>query len=386
MNEEMVMDEVYGIYVDTEMCCDEADESVVVYQDEKNGISDDNPADTSQPLTNDEQQNDTEVVRINNPVELYLFLNEQTRPIAENAETFKDFVMRATLLDRSYSSFDITDSILIYSQKKDARYVYDKTQLSEFGLSLKKDAEPVLILDGVDIAEDIMEKRLSKKRGKKQEKKAGTEPDASDREIMEVLRVQEFYDISQINAYPPPETRIEFADKGAAAEGIVMVSPCELQYSNSAPSRKHACYDYAKNIITYTNGCKSYDSLFADLVCEYAHYEIAAMTAQEFYKEKKDDSEKFIYSRKSFLFHAECVSYIICKLYGMNPGIYDFAHLHQSWTEMEPAELRLNLTRIITAALNIDAGIQNLLRDCLQYMNLPDESPEDEGEGDADEG
>ena len=53
---------------------------------------------------------------------------------------------------------------------------------------------------------------------------------------------------------------------------------------------------------------------------------------------------------------------------------------------MTPIQIRLNLTRILTAALNIDTRIQNLLADCLQYMNLPDDSLEDtEGDG-ADEG
>lgn len=388
MNEDMIMDEVYGVYTDTEFCCDETEESYVINPDEDRSPTDNNPNVTGASAVSDEDYGEAERIMINNQIELYMFLNEHTKSLVANADVFKDFTIRATLLDRSYNAFDISDSILIYSQKPDARYVYDEAQIQNFGLGLRRDAEPVYLLDGVNDAEEILDERSSKRRGKKSEKKTVTEPDTSDREIMEVLRVLKLYDISQINAYPPNETRIEFADKGAAAEGIVMVSPCELEYSNSAPSRKHACYDHSKNVITYTNGCKSYDSLFSDLVCEYAHFEIANMMATEFYRDEAEDSEnrKYIYNRKSFLFHAECVSYIICKLYDMNPGIYDFAHLHQSWTEMTPVQLRLNLTRIITAALNIDTRIQNLLRSCLQYMNMPDETEVDSDGGDAYEG
>lgn len=384
MSEEMIMDEAYGVYTDTGECFDETEESYVIYPEEKSGETEN--AERDRTDKEDGDNGVTEQIRISNQIDLYRFLNEHTAKLVSSAEVFKDFCMKAVLYDRNYSAFDISDSILIYSQKPDARYVYDMVQLEEAGYGLMENAEPILLLDGVSDIEEILAERASKKRGKKADKKAVAEPDGSDTEIMEILRVRRFYDISQIYAYQIRETRIEFADKGAAAEGIVMVTPCELQYSNSAPSRKHACYDHSKNVITYTNGCKSYDGIFADLVCEYAHYEIAAMTEQQFEREKKDDSEKFIYSRKSFLFHAECVSYIICRLYGINPGIYDFTHIHQSWTEMTPVQIRLNLTRILTAALNIDTRIQNLLADCLQYMNLPDDSPENtEGDG-ADEG
>ena len=386
MNEDMIMDEIYGIYADTEECCDEALDSYVIYPgDENSGKA--NVSDNSNGSDDKtEVKPEIEEIRINNPAELYKFLNEHTRRLVSSVGIFKEFIIRASVLDRSCNGFDISDSILIYSQKPDARYVYDTAQICEYSLRLKENAVPVYLLDGVRDAEEILDERSSKKRSKKSEKKGGTEPDASDIEVMEVLRVLEFYDLSQINAYPPNESRIEFADKGAAAEGIVMVSPCELVYANSAPSRKHACFDYSKNIITYTNGCKSYDSLFADLVCEYAHYEFANMMAEQFYSDEANASEnrKFIYSRKSFLFHAECVSYVICKLYGMNPGIYDFAHLHQSWTEMSTVILRDNLTRILTAVLYIDTRIQNLLISCLPYME-GETAEDDTGGGSADE-
>ena len=380
----------YSVIFDGEYCFDETEDAEFYDDADEIEVIDDTAEQRDDVCEASDEEG--EVIKISNPIDMYRFLDEYTHKLVESVDIFKDFLIKATLLDRYYTAYDICDSILIYSQSRESRYVYDEQTLKALGIGLKEDASPIYLLDGIREAEELMEERNKPKPGRKGTKKTKkdtsndketVQADTGDAELSELLRVRRFYDISETESSIEIEKRMIFPDTGAAAEGIVMVRPCEIQFSKVALSRKYAFYDFDKNQISVTNGCKTYDCLFTDLVSEYAHYEFASMLMEEFYADRNRGNAEFIYNRKALIFHAECVAYILAILYGIDPGVYDITQLHQSWIEMSPINLRHNLLRILMAALVIDSRLQNLLYGYSQQYYEDYDTSQPEGGGDT---
>ena len=278
----------------------------------------------------DEKNENIEVekTRIRNPEELLEYLDKQTKWIIENPECFKDFLIAASIYDKGVGELGIDNKILIYSQNIDARYLAKREVWEDMCYSIIEGSYPILILNDKSI--------------------------------------EELYDISQVNAEYPEEPRYLFRDLGEAAEGIVRVKPCEIVFSVMAPANRFAYYNYETNVISVTNGCKSYDSLFSDVACEYAHYEFARIKTERHIKRAEKEGKVvkgYKYQRKSHLFHAECAAYALSMMYGVNPGNYNMTQIHQSWLGMSEDEIRNELELILEAVSSIDERLQTLIKE-----------------------
>lgn len=281
----------------------------------------------------------TENTCIRSPDELYNYLNSQTKWLIENVEYFKDFLIAASIIDKSCGELGTDNKLLIYNQNIDARYLYTKEVWEDMGYQIKEGSYPILIL------REIKDKSYK------------------DKSKLQYI-VKELYDVLQIDTDYPKEPRFLFSDLGEAAEGIIRVKPCELTFSVIAAANRFAYYNSSENKIAVTNGCKSYDSLFSDIACEYAHYEFARIKTENYLiKAQKEGFEpkEYKYQRKSHLFEAECAAYALSMMYGVGPGNYDMPQVHQKLFNMSPEEVREELDLILKAISRIDDRLQNLL-------------------------
>ena len=276
---------------------------------------------------------------IRSPDELYEYLNSQTKWLIENVEYFKDFLIAASIIDKSCGDLGIDNKLLIYNQNIDARYLYTREIWEDMGYQIKEGSYPILILREIKDNSDTNNKKPQ-------------------------YTVEELYDVLQIDTDYPKEPRFLFSDLGEAAEGIIRIKPCEIIFSAIAAANRFAYYNSSENKIAVTNGCKSYESLFSDIACEYAHYEFARIKAENYLiKAQKEGFEpkEYKYQRKSHLFEAECAAYALSMMYGVGPGNYDMPQVHQKLFNMSPEEVREELDLILTAVSRIDDRLQNLL-------------------------
>lgn len=287
-----------------------------------------------QQVDENSEDNRNEEVYVHNPIGIYEHLKNETGWLVGDVEYFKDFLIAASIIDKASGEFNIDNKVLIYSQNIDARYLYKREVWEEMGYTINEDEWPILILKG----------------------EKGTD--------IENYIVEELYDISQTNAQYPEEPRYLFNDLGEAAEGILRVKPCEIVFSVIAPANRFAYYNYGENKISVTNGCKSYDSLFSDVACEYAHYEFARIKNEKHLEKAERDGREakpYKYQRKTYLFHAECAAYALSMMYGVNPGNYNMLQVHQSWVGMPTEKVREELEMILEAIRCIDDRLQFLL-------------------------
>ena len=255
------------------------------------------------------------------------FMDKQTKWLIENPDCFKDFLVMTSVMTKGHKEYDIGNKILIYSQNMDARLLHSEEMWKRMGFKLDKDSHPILILGD----------------------NGG---------------INELYDISETSSKWLWIPRMTFRDKGEAAEMIIRTRPCEIKFEVIEQVSKHAFYKYDDQVIAVTNGCKSYDSLFTDLACEYAHFEIAKIKKERYLEKirKAGKEEKpYKYQRKPHAFHARCVSYALAKMYKLEPGNYDFSKVDEDWSSLNPEQIRTETDIILTAIKRIDKRFQNLL-------------------------
>ena len=259
--------------------------------------------------------------------ELVKFMDDQTKWLIENPDCFKEFLVMASVMDMIKNKYDIGDKILIFSQDPDARILNSKYVWERRGLCVKDNSNPILIL------------------GKK-----GS--------------IKEIYNASQTKGGLGFIPRLSFADSGEAAEIIVRVRPCKIKFEVIDNTCKYAFYKYDDHVISVTNGCKSYDSIYRDLVCEYAHFEIARYKREKYIlkvRKEKREEKPYKYQRKPHAFHARCVSYALAKMYKLEPGNYDFSNVDEGLTSLNPEQIRTETDIILTAIKRIDKRFQKLL-------------------------
>ena len=278
--------------------------------------------------------------------ELVKFMDDQTKWLIENPDCFKDFLVMASVMDMIKNKYDIGDKILIFSQNPDARILNSKYVWERRGLCVKDNSNPILIL------------------GKK-----GS--------------IKEIYNASQTKGGLGFIPRLSFADSGEAAEIIVRVRPCKIKFEVIDNTCKYAFYKYDDHVISVTNGCKSYDSIYRDLVCEYAHFEIARYKREKYIlkaRKEKREEKTYKYQRKLYAFHAKCATYALCKMYGVDPGNYDYSEVIDSWHTMSPEQIREEIKIIHWAIRRIDDRIQKLLgKISMGYYDEDDYNSEDSG-------
>lgn len=67
------------------------------------------------------------------------------------------------------------------------------------------------------------------------------------------------------------------------------------------------------------------------------------------------------YSRKDLSFHAVCVGYMLCKKYGVDTKGFAIERMPNEWKDMEPKDIRAELSKIRTAMVDVHSRISDEL-------------------------
>ena len=157
--------------------------------------------------------------------------------------------------------------------------------------------------------------------------------------------MKKVFDISQTTARVKIQPAVSI-DERPLLKALIYHPPVPIQTVDELLSDAGALYDHEQQVIFVRRGMGATD-IFRSVSMELAHAEIATV---------KSD-----YTREGTAFSAYCVSYILCKKYGVDVAGYDFSTLPDTLCESDPQTQRAALTEIRDTAANISARMSRAL-------------------------
>jgi len=152
------------------------------------------------------------------------------------------------------------------------------------------------------------------------------------------------FDISQTGNSRKRETPT-YPDDRTRIKALMDHAPVPIRISDALPEGTNALYRPEAREIQIRRGMDA-GSIFRALAQELAHAEM----------DKGDGS----YSRSDHAFHAYCVSYMLCKQYGVDTNGYRFDRAPQMLEGMDPQEVRAELSVIREAAVEISGRMNRM--------------------------
>ena len=247
---------------------------------------------------------------------VYSLIDDTAQTVAQGDAAFQKYLDVQSRFDR----YSVANALLILAQKPDATHIADFDTWKEQGAYIRKKESGFYILE------------------------PGDEYQRDDGTVGISYNPKKMFDISQIGSckretpeYPDDRTRIK---------ALMDHAPVTIRISNTLPEGTNALYQPETREIQIRKGMDA-SSIFRSLSQELAHAEM----------DKGDGS----YSRSDHVFHAYCVSYVLCKQYGVDTNGYRFNHAPQMLVGMEAQEIRAELSIIREAAGEISSRMNRLL-------------------------
>ena len=155
--------------------------------------------------------------------------------------------------------------------------------------------------------------------------------------------VKKVFDISQTNSKARPFLEVP-RDERALLKALISNSPCKMAISDEIPERLNAMYkpeDKTIHIRQGLDGPAIFRALSQELAC--AHM------------------DKGSFSRNDSFFTAYCVSYVLCRRFGVAPDGITFDRMPARIAKMEVKEFRAELSKIRDTANEITSNINRNL-------------------------
>lgn len=247
---------------------------------------------------------------------VYSLIDDTAQTVAQGGAAFQKYLDVQSRFDR----YSVANALLILAQKPDATHIADFDTWKEQGAYIRKKESGFYILE------------------------PGDEYQRDDGTVGISYNPKKMFDISQTGSrkretpeYPDDRTRIK---------ALMDHAPVTIRISNTLPEGTNALYQSETREIQILKGMDA-SSIFRSLSQELAHAEM----------DKGDGS----YSRSDHVFHAYCVSYMLCKQYGVDINGYRFNHAPQMLVGMEAQEIRAELSIIREAAGEISSRMNRIL-------------------------
>ena len=248
---------------------------------------------------------------------VYDLADEATVGVCANGAKFHAYLDTQTRFDR----YSATNVLLIMAQMPTATQIKDFDGWKAAGASIKRQQKGFSILE------------------------PGNEYQREDGTIGTSYNVKKVFDISQTNARVKIQPAVN-TDERLLLKALIYHPPVPIQTVDELPGGAGALYDHEQQAIFVCRGMSAAD-IFRSVSTALAHAEIAAM--------------KWDYTRDGAAFSAYCVSYMLCKKYGVDVSGYDFTSLPDSLRESEPQAQRAALSEIRDTAANISARMSRAL-------------------------
>ena len=236
----------------------------------------------------------------------YEMAERMTIAVAENEDVFQQYLDLQSRFDR----YTPNNVLLVMAQNPEAQKLGDYGYWREQGVFVKRKESnhPILIME------------------------PGKEYEREDGSIGTYYNAKKLYDVSQTTAREriiPTET----IDDRLLVKALVNNPPANIISADAEtmPEEKNAIFVPEESSIYVKRGMDAYQ-IFKSVVPELVHAGLA-------YGDKE-------YIRSDNEFHASCVSYMLCKKYGIDVSDFDFGDAPERFDGMETKEIRSELSKI----------------------------------------
>lgn len=255
--------------------------------------------------------------------EVYALADATAEEVCKDSGKFRDYLD----VQANFRHYSATNALLILAFNKDARKLGDKDYWRDQGVYIKRQefGRPIKIIE------------------------SNGEYTRDDGSIGVSYNIKKVYDISQTTSRIKAQPPVSY-DKRALLNALIYKHPVPIQSVDDLPDDMGALYDHDQKAIFVCRGMGASD-LFYEVAKALAHAELA-MT-----------SEDYSYSNADFKAH--CVSYILCKEFGIETDNLSFSpadfDIPKELSEAEPQEIRTELSEIRDTAYDISARMARSL-------------------------
>lgn len=255
--------------------------------------------------------------------EVYALADATAEEVCKDSGNFRDYLD----VQANFRHYSTTNALLILAFNKDARKLGDKDYWRDQGVYIKRQefGRPIKIIE------------------------SNGEYTRDDGSIGVSYNIKKVYDISQTTSRIKAQPPVSY-DERALLNALIYKHPVPIQSVDDLPDNMGALYDHDQKAIFVCRGMGASD-LFYEVAKALAHAELA-MT-----------SEDYSYSNADFKAH--CVSYILCKEFGIETDNLSFSpadfDIPKELSEAEPQEIRTELSEIRDTAYDISARMARSL-------------------------
>ncbi|MHB1314592.1 MAG: ArdC-like ssDNA-binding domain-containing protein [Christensenellales bacterium] len=249
--------------------------------------------------------------------QIYAMIDETAVSIAEDGDAFQKYLNTQSHFER----YSVSNALLILAQRPDATRIADFDAWKEQGAYIRKKETGFYIIE------------------------PGDEYQHEDGSTGISYNPKKVFDIAQTGSIRKRETPV-YPDDRSRIKALMDHAPVPIRAGDTLPEGVNAMYIPDAREIQVRRGMNASD-IFRALAQELAHAEM----------DKGDGS----YNRHENGFRAYCVSYMLCRQYGVGTDGYDFGGAPQMLSGMEPQEIRAELSVIRETANEISGKMSRYL-------------------------
>lgn len=251
--------------------------------------------------------------------EVYALRDRMADEVSADGNKFKQYLDTQSRFRR----YSVGNVLLIMAQKPQATRLKDFEGWKENRVSIRRNEKGIRILE------------------------PGDEYEREDGSIGTSYKIKKVFDISQTKARKQPAR--QKPEERSVLVALVNRTPVPLQsVEQLGDSGMGARFDETQNKIFVKKGMSGED-IFCCVTQELAHAELAL------------GMERGEYTREDNAFRAYCVSYMLCRQYGISTERFSFEELPGGFAEAEPQEVREELGVIRDVAENISSRMSRTL-------------------------
>jgi len=232
--------------------------------------------------------------------------------IGSDSELFQSCLDVMARFDR----YSVGNVLLLTAQNPNAARLADFGTWKNEGVSIKKGAKSILILE------------------------PGKDYTKADGKVGVRYNAKRVFDISQTDATPAPQARQY--DMRQLLTALIHTGSCQAEIRDELPDDKSAIYDSDKKRILLLRGLAGNETLFK----EYARELVVA------YQDADGNA-----LRKESAFVAMCSTYVLCRRYGLDTSDFSFRSVPDQCGEMDATAMRRELGKVRAYAARIYGDI-----------------------------
>ena len=248
---------------------------------------------------------------------VYTMIDDTVKSVAGSGAKFQEYLDLQSRFDR----YSVSNALLILAQRPKATRVTDYDTWKEQGAYIRKRESGFYILE------------------------PGEEYTREDGTTAVGYNPKKVFDVSQTGNARRRETR-PYPDDRTRLKALMDHAPVAVRINDELPEGVNAAYLPEQREIQIRRGMEAGD-IFRNLSQELAQAEM-------------DKGDK-PYDRSEHAFHAYCVSYMLCRQFGVDASGYRFDRAPEMFADKEPQDIRTELTTMRDAAEEISGRMNRTL-------------------------